>query len=230
MRKRRLPLPPLLAEFIETKGWRSRENSRTWKSFFPGGWRRRQIPFPSRSDSNREKTNACARAGPFPFDDGSLQALSLFHPTRRLPPLRGWFFANRADARSLPSIFFQPARNYYFRRLACCLLSTKVRQNEDLAIRKNIFSVGRKINYREGAFVKREREREKVFLILFKSFIFVESSLAYLWIYKTWILYSKGGKYEAVFEEKNEKLKNLCINTIIQHIRNIYIYVELSFC
>lgn len=106
MRKRRLPLPPLLAEFIETKGWRSRENSRMWKSFFPGGWRRRQIPFPSRSDSNREKTNACARAGPFPLDDGSLQALSLFHPTRRLPPLRGWFFADRADARSLPSIFF----------------------------------------------------------------------------------------------------------------------------
>lgn len=73
------------------KGWRSRENSRTWKSFFPGGWRRRQIPFPSRSDSNREKTNACAWAGLWSWTTDYSKPFPYFIPLADFRRLRAGF-------------------------------------------------------------------------------------------------------------------------------------------
>ena len=98
------------------------------------------------------------------LDDGLLQALSLFHPTRRLPPPQGWFFADRADPRSLRLLFLNSLEIITFDGLRGVFVSSclmKVRENEDLAIRKNILPVGRKINYQEEAFVKREKRRER---------------------------------------------------------------------
>lgn len=84
------------------------ERTERGKSFFSGGWCRRQIPFPPRSDSNREKTNACSssRWTWVWSDDGLLSSVSFLLPPflRRLSHFAasGYsVFAARADARSL---------------------------------------------------------------------------------------------------------------------------------
>lgn len=97
--------------------------------------------------------------------------------------------------------------------VSSCLIN--LRENEDLAIRKNILSLGWKINYQEEAFVKRERGRGmKVVLIFFKIFGFVESTLVFiLWIYKR-EYYNLTGRYTTASNtgreewKFDEKLKN----------------------
>ena len=102
---------------VEEREAEDQENSRErGKVSFPGGWCRRQIPFPPRSDSNREKTNAWP-SSPWTWvcpDDGLLSS-EPFPPSSssvcsstfalRCSGLR-CFCRPRADARSLPRSFY----------------------------------------------------------------------------------------------------------------------------
>lgn len=115
--------------------------------------------------------------------------------------------------------------------VSSCLIN--LRENEDLAIRKNILSLGWKINYQEEAFVKRERGRGmKVVLIFFQDFwlrwiipCFYPLKREY---YNLTGRYTTDSKQVRIREEKNENsMKNWKI--FIHNVRDIT-FAELSFC